>query len=296
MKKQNAGTPGGTRRMFKKNIGSLGRLHVHKARLRQLGLRTVCENARCPNIGECFSLGHSTIIALGPGCTRRCSFCSVWKQGTNLAKPKDEVNRIITYVEKTSPSYLVVTSVTRDDLPDGGASFFQQLAVRLKSVAPHVGLEFLIPDLHGCEEFVILVANSPADVVGHNVETVPSLYPQVRPQASFERSLSVLRTIARVRGGAKTAVLTGLGETEDELEELFHVLAGAGVNMLAIGQYFQPSFENVPVRRYYSDAEFVHLAETAKKAGITHVFAGRYVRSSYMAHDFFRQTLRQEVS
>lgn len=268
--------------IVKKKIHSFSRIHPFKTTLRTLGLNTVCEEARCPNIEECFMKGHTTIIALGKTCTRRCGFCNVWTGSKkDLISPEEEIEKITDFIKKTGTKYLVVTSVTRDDLPDGGAGFFSNLAVRLKKNFNDLFLEFLIPDFKGIREYVQIVSQSPADVIGNNVETVERLYPEVRPSSSYKRVLNVLQFISEIRGEAKSAVLLGLGETAEELEQLFKDLKYAGVTSLVIGQYFRPSLKNIEVRKFYSEEEILKIGDLAKSTGIREVKAGRFYRSSY---------------
>lgn len=269
-------------RDLKKKINFFS-LHEHKTLLRSLNLKTVCEEARCPNIGECFSRKHATIIILSGKCTRRCGFCNVWvkERRPSYFSPEEELENLLIYVRKMSPDYLVLTSPTRDDLPDGGAEYFYKYAQRLKEVHPHLFLELLVPDFKGEYLHVKKVAESQADMLGHNIETVRRIYHNVRPFSSYERVLRVLNWIADIRGEVKSAVLLGLGETDEDLKKLFEDLHKAGVTHLVIGQYFRPSISNLEVKRYYTDEDFERVKNLALSSGIKYVYSGRYLRSSY---------------
>ncbi len=255
------------------------------ARIRELGLRTVCESARCPNLSECLACGHATFLILGDKCTRECGFCAV-DHGTPRPPDPDEGKRIGLYLAEEGLRYAVITSVTRDDLPDGGADHFALVVSAVRDRAPYVGLELLVPDFRGDMNAVDRVASLPIEVFGHNIETVESLYPAARKGADYRRSLAVLeRAASRARAGVtvKSGVMVGLGEPREDLERLFRDLAGAGVTALTIGQYMRPGLGNLPVAEYIEPEEFERLAESARAGGIPDVTSGPYVRSSYMA-------------
>ena len=255
------------------------------------GLHTVCESARCPNLSECFRSGNATFLIMGDRCTRGCGFCAV-SHGTPLPPDPDEGNRIASQVARMSVRYAVITSVTRDDLPDGGASHFARVVANVRAGAPRTGIELLVPDFRGRAESIDLVAALPIEVFGHNLETVRSLYRVVRKGADYDRSLEVLRRArATCAGRIKSGIMVGLGETTDELAGLFEDLAAAGVGILTIGQYLRPGWGNVPVTRYVAPEEFDRLADLARARGVPVVLAGPYVRSSYLAESLCRKKI-----
>jgi len=255
-----------------------------RARLAQSGLLTVCQSARCPNLSECYQAGNATFLIMGQTCTRRCGFCAV-RQGPPVPLDEGEGRRIARYMADRGVRYAVITSVTRDDLPDGGAAHFARVVTDIRALLPASGLELLVPDFDGREESVRRAAALPVQVLGHNVETVPSLYGRARPGADYGRSLRLLRMARLSSAGAriKSGIMVGLGETAAELNDVFDNLAQAGVEILTIGQYLRPSWKNLPVERYVEPGEFDALAEAARTRGISAVLAGPYVRSSYLA-------------
>ena len=258
-----------------------------KAKLHGSGLHTVCESARCPNLAECFGRGVATIMILGEHCTRDCRFCAVDHGPPERADPR-EGEKIARFVRKVGISFLVITSVTRDDLSDGGASHFVDVTRTLRALVPELAIELLVPDFSGTDASVVRVAELPIEVFGHNVETVRRLYSSARRQADYERSLSVLKTAGRVCGErtmVKSGIMVGLGETEEELLELFGDLARTGVDILTIGQYLRPSRGNLEVFRYYRPEDFERLEQLALLAGVSAVKSGPYVRSSYLAEE-----------
>ncbi len=259
-----------------------------------LGLSTVCESARCPNLGECYSAGIATFLILRERCTRGCAFCAV-QHGQPEAPDPAEGSRISAFIEAHAIHFAVITSVTRDDLADGGAGHFVQVVRDIRAVLPEVGLELLVPDFLGWPGTVEEVAALPVQVFAHNMETVRELYPQVRRGADYERSLEVLRRAARTappHRRLKSGIMVGLGEREEQLASLFCDLAAAGVQILTIGQYLRPTGFNAPVIRYYKPEEFDRLRALAVSRGIPTVVAGPYVRSSYLAEQAFRASLR----
>ncbi len=259
-----------------------------------LGLNTVCESARCPNLSECFSNGNATFLILGDHCTRNCAFCAV-DHGLPVAPDKDEGKRIIRYIEALNIRFAVITSVTRDDLEDGGASHFIRVVWDIKEALPEVKIELLVPDFRGELEYIERVADLPIEVFAHNVETVPSLYPGVRRGADYWRSLQVLKIARSQDMLLKSGIMVGLGENDDELSQVFKDLSSCGVDVLTIGQYLRPGRDNLPVRRYYSPDEFIGLKEKALRCGIRSVVSGPYVRSSYLAEKNYSETLRKNV-
>jgi lipoic acid synthetase len=247
------------------------------------GLRTVCRGARCPNIFECFSRGTATFLILGGTCTRGCAFCNIEAGRPDPADP-DEPQRLAEAVAALKIGHAVVTSVTRDDLPDGGAGHFAACIRALRRVAPQVTVEVLTPDFGGDFDALDLVLEAKPDVFNHNLETVPRLYPEVRAGADYARSLAVLSRAA-ARGGVvvKSGLMVGLGETAPELEATFGHMAAAGCRVATVGQYLRPSRRNRPVDRYVPPEEFDVLAALGRAKGIAEMVCGPLVRSSYKA-------------
>lgn len=254
------------------------------AALRGLGVSTVCRSARCPNIGECFSSGTATFLILGEMCTRNCTFCNI-SSGQPLPPNPDEPRRISTAVAHMGITHAVITSVTRDDLPDGGAGHFAQVIAQLKTDHPGLCVEALVPDFQGNDRALAVVLESGVDILNHNMETVAELYPLVRPGAKYPRSLNLLAAVRRTAPGvrAKSGLILGLGETTDQTHRVFADLAGVGCHILTMGQYLAPSASHHPVHRFLPPEEFEALGETARQAGIPVVFSAPLVRSSYHA-------------
>lgn len=256
-----------------------------KSILAEHGLHSVCQEAACPNIRECWDEGTATFMILGKYCTRTCNFCDVLK-GQPQGLDEDEPRRLADTVAKLQLKQVVITSVTRDDLPDGGASIFARTIELLRRQDKNVKVEFLIPDLGGKQESLDIVLNSGVDVLAHNVETVGRLHKRVRGAAKLDRSLEVLRRMAQhtPRPVVKTGFMVGLGETIDELVELMHQIYATGCDIVTIGQYLRPSELHLPVERYYHPDEFAELARIGmEEIGLHHVEAGPLVRSSYKA-------------
>jgi len=259
-------------------------------------LHTVCEEARCPNRGECWSAGTATFMLLGDTCTRACGFCAV-KTGRPDWQDSEEPGRIAQAVKQMGLDYVVLTSVNRDDLADGGAGIFAATLHALRQQQADIGLELLTPDFYRCQaeaieticstlETVCSSQRAPQMVWGHNVETVPSLYQQVRKGSDYPRSLKLLELAAKQPGiEAKSSLMLGLGETPAEVHAVFEDLREAGVQRIALGQYLRPSRYHLPVQRYLEPAEFDDYAEVARRLGFEWVKAGPLVRSSYHAHD-----------
>lgn len=247
-------------------------------------LHTVCQEAQCPNVGECWGHGTATFMLMGDVCTRNCRFCAV-THGHAAALDADEPRRVAEAALKMGLAHVVVTSVNRDDLPDGGAAHFAAAVRAIKQLNPRCTVEVLTPDFRGDEGAVATVARSPIDVYNHNTETVPRLYKRVRPGAKYERSLRVLQRAKEVRPGlkTKTGLMLGLGETYAELLTVFGDLRAVGCDILTLGQYLQPSKEQLPVERYVHPDEFAELRREALTLGFRHVEAGPLVRSSYHA-------------
>jgi len=254
--------------------------------LHDMRLKTVCQSAHCPNIGECFGRGTATFLILGNQCTRNCRFCAI-----ETAQPgppdQDEPLRVANTVEKLGLRYVVITSVTRDDLPDGGASQFVKTIEAIRIKCPSTRIEILVPDFKGIPDALRLVCDANPDMFNHNIETVPRLYSIVRPQAIFERSLRVLKYALSAGLPVKSGLMLGLGETEIEITDTLFELRNAGCDFLTIGQYLSPSAYHLPVARYVQPDEFVSWAEKAKYMGFRDVASGPLVRSSYMAEKMF---------
>jgi lipoic acid synthetase len=264
--------------------GDLASLPVSRL-LNDLALNTVCQEARCPNIFECWNAGTATFMVLGEICTRRCTFCAVGRGAPALADA-DEPRRVAEAVEKMGVRHAVITMVNRDDMEDGGAEHVARtvLAVRERTGA---AVEVLISDLEGKRDALKIVLASHPEVLAHNVETIPRLYPAVRPVAKYQRSLDLLRWAHESKTNGmltKSSVMLGLGETEDEVLNVARDLRDAGVDIFTMGQYLAPSEKNHPVRRYYTPEEFTELGRRAKEMGFHHVESAPLVRSSYMAH------------
>jgi len=246
------------------------------------GLHTVCHSAHCPNIAECWSRGTATLMLLGNTCTRRCGFCAV-TSGVPRAFDPHEPRRVAEAVKTLGLRFAVLTSVARDDLPDGGAWVFAESIREIRRLAPGVGVEVLIPDFQGCDEHLDLVFDARPDVLNHNVETVPRLQRRVRPSASWERSLHVLSRAAAKGLVAKSGLMLGLGEATDEVREALAALRASGVELVTIGQYLAPDADHLPVARYATPEEFADLGAHARDLGFLHVESGPLVRSSYHA-------------
>ncbi|MBD3316501.1 MAG: lipoyl synthase [Chitinivibrionales bacterium] len=261
--------------------------------LRKGGLHTVCDEAACPNRGECFCRGTATFLILGDHCTRNCRFCNV-AHGTAPKPDPDEPARLAEAVRTMGLSHVVVTSVTRDDLADGGAGQFARTIRLLKQQLPGVTVEVLVPDFGGALNLVDIVMEARPDVFNHNIETVPRVYPLVRPQADFDRSLKVLERAAelvRENVVTKSGMMVGLGETDEEVVEAMRKLRGVQCRVLTIGQYLQPARSAFPVRRYVTPDQFSAFEREGKALGFDTVVAGPFVRSSYRAAEVFDDSL-----
>lgn len=276
-----------------------------ESRLHGLGLSTVCQSARCPNISECFSSGTATFLIMGDACTRSCTFCNIQSNRHPLALQEDEPFRVSRGVAHLGVAHAVITSVTRDDLPDGGAAHFARVVNQLKNDIPGLTVEALIPDFQGIRQSLETVLASGVDILNHNLETVPELYAQVRPQARYQRSLELLararqwadkpETSHRRQPRTKSGLILGLGETRDQLRRVMADLAEAGCDILTMGQYLAPSMRHHPVVRYLPPEEFTELAEMARTAGIPTVFAAPLVRSSYHADEVASESATRNV-
>ncbi len=264
--------------------------HDLKGLMRDLALNTVCEEAHCPNIGECWDQRTATIMILGDTCTRACGFCAV-KTGRPTWFDADEPRRVAKAIGTLGLEHVVVTSVARDDLPDGGASAFAETIRQMRATSPGMGIEVLIPDFNGSDEALRVVMDARPNILNHNLETVRRLQKPVRKRARWERSLGVLehaRTMAREIGypvHTKSSLMVGLGEERDELHEAFVALREVDCDILTIGQYLRPSLEHLPLERYYHPDEFAEMKVEALALGFKHVESGPLVRSSYRARD-----------
>jgi lipoic acid synthetase len=252
--------------------------------LRRWGVNTVCESARCPNLGECFSAGTATFMLLGEVCTRGCRYCAV-ASGRPCPPDPDEPMRVAQAAREMGLSHLVVTSVTRDDLGDGGASQFVALIRAVRQTCPQTTIEVLVPDFGGDREAVAAVCAAGPDVFGHNLETVARLFATVRPGADYDRSLEVLRWAKADFGCAitKSGLMVGLGESDDEVLQAARDLRGVGVDSLTVGQYLQPTREHLPVAEHVPPERFGAYATAARAMGFVQVLSGPLVRSSYHA-------------
>lgn len=255
-----------------------------KGLMREWNLHSVCEEAHCPNMAECWGAGTATFMILGDTCTRSCGFCAV-KTGRPGTVDEEEPARVGEAVAKMALGHAVVTSVNRDELADGGAQIFAMTIREIRRQSPGTTVEVLIPDFLGRPEALDIVLEAAPEVLSHNVETVPRLYQRVRPQARYERSLGVLERIAARAGGivCKTGIMVGLGETMDEVLDTMRDIAARGTHVLTIGQYLRPSPLHLPIERYWTPDEFRALRDAGMTMGYRHVESGPLVRSSYHA-------------
>jgi len=253
--------------------------------VRDLDLHTVCESARCPNLGECWSAGTGTFMILGNTCTRGCRYCAVPK-GRPEPLDLDEPRRVAEAVKAMGLRHVVVTSVDRDDVPDGGASVFAELVRRLRVECPGTRVELLIPDFRFCKvDALAVVMEAGPDFLNHNIETVPRLFPSARKGGDYGVSIRLLADCARRWPSVptKSGMMLGLGETEEEIGQVLRDLRGAGVRILTLGQYLQPALDYLPVERFYTPEEFAEWGARARALGFDHCESGPLVRSSYHA-------------
>ena len=269
-------------------VGNSGQVH---ASLAAGELFTVCQEAHCPNQGECYGRGEATFLLLGPCCTRRCTFCAVGKQKPS---PPDlqEPGKVARAASELGLEYVVLTMVSRDDLPDGGANHVAATIQALRQELPNVGVEALISDLGGSAEDLQTVMDAGPTVLNHNLETIPRLYGELRPQARYRRSLQVLERAAAAGALTKSGLMLGLGETREELLAVFDDLLAVGCRMLTLGQYLAPSPEHHPVVRYVPPQEFELLRDDALSRGFLAVASGPFVRSSYQAARLWQRAAR----
>ena len=260
-------------------------VHRMKSALRSLHLHTVCESARCPNLRECFSARRATFMILGNLCTRGCGFCSVPKSRHPGAPDPEEPENVARMAQAMDLGYVVITSVNRDDLADGGSAHFASTVQSVRRALPESKIEVLTPDFQGDLSAVSRVLDAAPDVFNHNIETVPRLYPRVRPQADYRQSLEVLRFAKQCRPEAltKSGAMLGLGERAEEVEQLLRDLRAAQVDVVTLGQYLQPTRRNLPVAEYVPPSRFDAWRDFGASLGFKMVFSGPLVRSSYMA-------------
>lgn len=249
-----------------------------------LSLHTVCQSALCPNLGECFSHQTATFLIMGNICSRNCSFCAINK-GKGVALDTDEPWNVARAVSKLKLHHVVVTSVTRDDLPDGGATHFTRTINAIRQTSPQTTIEVLIPDFEGSLEALKAVVDSSPEVINHNVETVPRLYSEVRPKADYHRSLNLLRTVKFLNRNilTKSGLMVGLGEYHDEIVNVMEELSTVQCDFLTIGQYLTPSPKHHPVARYVTPQEFEEYKSLGERMGFSYVASGPFVRSSFRA-------------
>jgi lipoic acid synthetase len=263
-----------------------------RALVKQGGLHTVCQEARCPNLWECFSQKTATFMIMGSACTRKCRFCAV-EYGPKEPPDPDEPDKVASATKEMGLSYVVITSVTRDDLADGGASFFRETIEALRGKISNVRIEVLVPDFNGNQEALRTVLQACPDVLNHNIETCNRLYSLVRPGALYGRSLGLLRNAKAfdTTVPVKSGMMLGLGESFNETIKTFEDLLASGCSILTLGQYLQPLKEALPVSRYLSPEEFQNFREKALEMGFSQVMSGPFVRSSYHAKELFKATI-----
>ena len=273
---------------LKKRLPPFEDLEKVKSILDSAELHTVCEEARCPNLGECFSKGTATLLILGRICTRNCGFCAV-EHGVSAPPDEQEPEKVAQAVKKMGLHYVVITSVTRDDLPDGGASHFAKVIRSIHAMDREIKIEVLIPDFKGNLTSLNAVLKEGPDVLNHNIETISRLYQEVRPQADYRRSLDLLKRAKEMdpETVTKSGFMLGLGETEREVFSLLQDLSEAGCDFLTIGQYLQPRPDRLPVARYIPPEEFEVFRKTGEEMGFKSVASGPFVRSSFHAAQMF---------
>jgi lipoic acid synthetase len=261
-----------------------------KKLLRRLNLHTVCEEANCPNIGDCFSRKTATFMIMGDVCTRNCPYCNVNHGKPNPLDPNEPEN-IATAVKKLGLKHVVITSVDRDDLSDGGASHFAEVIKKIRELNPNTTVEVLIPDFKGNLDALKIVVEANPDVINHNIETVKELYRKVRPQGNYERSLNIIKAVKKLNGNivTKSGFMVGLGETKEQIIQLLIDLKESDCEVVTIGQYLQPSKNHLPVEKYYTEEEFKEFESIGYRIGFKEVFSGILVRSSFHAGEVFEK-------
>lgn len=258
-----------------------------KSIISNLSLNTVCDEASCPNRMECFERGTATFMILGNNCTRNCRFCDVTNSKPDPVS-ESEAENIAKAVEQLKLNHTVITSVTRDDLEDQGANQFRKVVEEIRKTSPDVSIELLIPDMQGNEDLIDIIIDSEPDILNHNIETVPALYDKVRPMAIFDRSIEVLNYVkqAKPHMRTKSGAMLGLGETKEQMIEVFKRLREVDCDMLTLGQYLQPTTSHIPVEEYITPEQFDEYKEIALEMGFKRVASGPLVRSSYYAENF----------
>jgi len=281
---------------FRKKFAGTSELGLVIRTLDDLNLHTVCEEAKCPNRNECYAAGQATFLIMGDVCSRNCNFCAI-AHGKPQPLDPDEPSRIAQAAKKMALSYIVITSVTRDDLPDYGAGHFAGTIGAIKALLPESGVEALTPDFLGNHKALEKVFCEKPDVFNHNVETIPELYSKVRPQADYHRSLDVLRYAARESDSIiKSGFMVGLGETKERVFDLLKELSNASIDVVTIGQYLQPSPAHLPIDRFVHPDEFAEYADFGERElGFKKVFSGPLVRSSFMAKEIWKKCLHESV-
>jgi lipoic acid synthetase len=256
------------------------------------GVATVCEDARCPNLNECWSKGTATFMIMGHECTRSCSFCAV-STGKPAALEADEPGRLAAAVRDMNLNHVVITAVARDDVDDDGASHFAECVRAVRSAAPRTTIEVLPADLHGRRDWIDCIVQATPDIFNHNIETIERLHPSIRPQAKYARSIGMLETVKSLnpKMPTKSGIMVGLGESVDELVVTFRDLHSVGCDILTIGQYLRPGPRHAAVEKYYRPEEFDDLADRAREVGFRYVASGPFVRSSYNAGEVFAALL-----
>ncbi len=256
-----------------------------KGILRDLGLNTVCEEASCPNIGECFNAGTATFLIMGPACTRACPYCDIDFEKKPKPLDSEEPERLAEAVRRLSLNHVVITSVNRDDLPDGGASQFERCIAAIRGISPNTTIEVLIPDLCGNWEALAVILQAKPEVLNHNTETVPRLYRRVRPQGNYQRSLELLRQTRQLAPWVytKSGLMVGLGETDAEIRQVMEDLRAVECDILTIGQYLQPSQKHLTVDSFVTPAQFDDWKHLGESLGFLQVVASPLTRSSYHA-------------
>ncbi|TKB82836.1 MAG: lipoyl synthase [Nitrospira sp.] len=262
-----------------------------KQTMDRLKLHTICEEARCPNRWECWNARTATFLILGDICTRRCHYCSV-ETGRPLAVDHGEPMRVAEAVQALGLRHAVITSVNRDELPDGGASIFAETIRRTRALSPGCTIEVLIPDFEGNERALATVCAEQPEILNHNIETVRRLFPSLRPQGKYQRSMELLGKAKQQGMTTKSGLILGMGETLDEARDVMRDLRAVNCDILTIGQYLQPTRDHLPVTRYYDPADFALLKEEGIARGFTHVESGPLVRSSYHAEQQTAQTMK----
>jgi len=277
---------------LKKRIPPFQDLQKVRSILNGTDLHTVCEEARCPNLGECFSSGTSTFLILGRVCTRNCGFCAV-EHGVPVSIDETEPEKVAQAIRKMGLQYVVITSVTRDDLSDGGASLFAKTIQAIRALGPKIKVEVLIPDFQGDSTSLEIVLKEGPDVLNHNIETIARLYPRVRPLADYIRSLNLLKSSKKSFPYilTKSGFMLGLGEIREEVLELLRDLREVGCDFLTIGQYLQPRPDRLPVVRFIPPEEFEEYKKIGEEMGFRVVSSGPFVRSSFHASQMFETTI-----